>query len=53
MFVRFAVAIWILIAGIIALRQALDFSNGKAILTAVLGWLAMVVVAVLLSPLAL
>lgn len=51
--IRFAVAIWILVAGIIAIRQALDFSTGKAILTAVLGWLAMVVVAVLLSPLAL
>ena len=38
--VRIALAIWILIAGIIAIRQALDFSTGKAILTAVLGWLA-------------
>jgi hypothetical protein len=33
------VVIWVLIAGIIAIRQALDFSTGKAILTAVLGWL--------------
>lgn len=38
--VRFAVMIWILIAGIIAIRQALDFSTGKAVLTAFLGWLA-------------
>jgi len=37
--VRFAVGIWILIAGIIAIRQALDFSTGKAILTALIGWL--------------
>jgi predicted double-glycine peptidase len=29
------------VAGIIAIRQALDFSTGKAILTALLGWLVM------------
>jgi hypothetical protein len=33
------VAVWLLVAGIVAIRQALDFSTGKAILTAVLGWL--------------
>lgn len=43
--IRFAVAIWILIAGVIAIRQALDFGTGKAVLTAVLGWLAMVLLA--------
>ena len=37
--IRFGVAIWVLIAGIIAIRQALDVTTGKAILTAVLGWL--------------
>lgn len=42
--IRFAVAIWILVAGIIAIRQALDFSTGKAIATALLGWLALVAV---------
>jgi hypothetical protein len=36
--VGLAVSIWILIAGIIAIRQALDFTTGKAVLTAVLGW---------------
>jgi hypothetical protein len=41
--VHFGVAIWVLIAGIIAIRQALDISTGKAILTAVLGWLAIIV----------
>ena len=45
--VKFVVGIWILIAGIVAIRQALDFSTGKAIVTALLGWLAMVVLAVL------
>jgi hypothetical protein len=37
--IRFAVAIWVLIAGIIAIRQALDLSTGKAVLIAGLGWL--------------
>ena len=41
--VRFAVWIWMLVAGIIAIRQALDFSTGKAVLTALLGWLCMAV----------
>lgn len=45
--VRFAVAVWVLIAGIIALRQALDFGTGKAILTAILGWLAIAIPAAL------
>jgi len=37
---RFVVGIWVLVAGVIAIRQALDFSTGKAILTAIIGWLA-------------
>ena len=45
--VRIAVAIWLLIAGVVAIRQALDFSTGKAILTAFLGWLALVMLAFL------
>ncbi|MEX2571213.1 MAG: YIP1 family protein [Gemmatimonadota bacterium] len=40
---RAAVAIWILIAGIIAIRQALDFGTGRAVATAVLGWLAIAI----------
>lgn len=47
--IRFAVVIWVLIAGIIAIRQALDFSTGKAILTAVLGWLALAIPMALLG----
>lgn len=38
--VVFVVWVWILVAGIIAIRQALDFGTGKAVLTAVLGWAA-------------
>jgi hypothetical protein len=41
--VRAVVAIWILIAGVVAIRQALDFDTGRAILTAVIGWLALVI----------
>jgi hypothetical protein len=39
-FVRMILPIWMLWAGIIAIRQALDFSTGKAFATALLGWLA-------------
>lgn len=47
--VAFVVWIWLLVAGVIAIRQALDFSTGKAIGTAVLGMLAYVAVAVILG----
>jgi hypothetical protein len=40
--VRAIVAIWLLITGVVAIRQALDFSTGKAIVTAILGWLVVV-----------
>ncbi|MGH7445319.1 MAG: YIP1 family protein, partial [Longimicrobiales bacterium] len=33
-----AIAIWILIAGIIAIRQALDITTGRAIGVAIIGW---------------
>lgn len=48
-FIRFALSIWILVAGIIAIRQALDFGTGKAILTAFLGWLALLIPAMLIG----
>jgi hypothetical protein len=38
------VGIWMLITGVVAIRQALDFSTGRALGTAFLGWLALVVV---------
>jgi hypothetical protein len=38
------VAVWSLVAGIIAIRQALDFDTGKAIATAVIGWAIMMAV---------
>lgn len=49
--VRVVVALWVLVAGIIAIRQALDFSTGKAVLTALLGWLAVMVVTLILGGL--
>ncbi len=36
----FALLIWLLAAGIVAIRQALDVTTGKAVLTAVIGWVA-------------
>jgi hypothetical protein len=41
--VRPVVAVWILVAGIIAIRQALDFSTGRAIATALIGWVAVAI----------
>jgi len=48
-FVRLILPFWMLLAGIIAIRQALDFGTGKAILTAVLGWLVLFLSTVLLG----
>lgn len=46
-----AVAIWVLIAGIIAIRQALDFSTQKALLTALIGWVIVMAVSAVLGGL--
>ena len=48
-FVRFAIPIWVLVTGIIAIRQALDFSTGKAVLTAIIGWMALVIPTAILA----
>ena len=37
--IRFVVGVWILVASIIAIRQACDFSTGRAVLTAVVAWI--------------
>jgi len=39
-----AVFVWMLITTVIAIRQALDFDTGRAIATAVVSWLALLVV---------
>lgn len=41
--------IWMLVCGVVAVRQALDFTTGKAIGTVLLGWLAMMAIAVVLA----
>jgi hypothetical protein len=41
--VAVAVSVWVLIAGVIAIRHALDFGTGKALVTALLGWLAIAI----------
>lgn len=47
--IALAGAIWALIAGVVAVRQALDFSTGKAVLTVVIGWVVMLIVGFLLG----
>jgi len=42
--VAFGASIWFLIAGVIAVRQALDFSTGRAIATCIVGWLIYVLI---------
>lgn len=37
----FVVSFWTLAAGIVAIREALDVSTGKALLTALIGWLVL------------
>jgi hypothetical protein len=46
--VSVVVAFWILIATIIAMRQALDLDTGKAILTAIVGFFAYIILAAIL-----
>ena len=45
--VALVLGVWLLVTGIVAIRQALDFSTGKAIATAVLGWLARMMLAMI------
>jgi len=47
--ISFAVSIWTLVAMVVAVRQALDFTTGKAIVTALVGWVIMLVVTVILA----
>jgi hypothetical protein len=42
------VGLWILMSTIVAMRQALDFDTGKAILTAIVGFFAYIILAVVL-----
>ena len=43
------VFVWILVTTVVAIRHALDFDTGSAILTAVVSWVAMLVIRFVLS----
>mgnify|MGYP001077808396 CR=1 FL=1 len=45
----FVASVWSLIAGVIAVRQALDFSTGRAIGTCIVGWLVYMLILFLVS----
>ena len=49
--VSWIVAIWTIVTGVVAIRQALDLDTGKAVITAILSWLAIVFVTFLLGML--
>lgn len=49
--IGFVVWIWTLVAGVIAIRQALDFDTTKAVLTAVISWIVVIVVRLVLGGL--
>jgi hypothetical protein len=42
-------AIWALVAGVIAVREALDFDTTKAVLTVIIGWVIILVVTVIVG----
>jgi len=42
-------SVWSLIAGVIAVRQALDFSTGRAIATCIVGWVIYMVIVFLVT----
>jgi hypothetical protein len=48
--ISIAVGLWILVTGIVAIRQALDFGTGRAIATAILGFIPYVILAAMLRP---
>jgi hypothetical protein len=47
--IHVVVAIWMLIAGVIAVRQALDFSTERAIFTVLIGWLVPFIISLVLG----
>ncbi|HEX2922970.1 MAG TPA: YIP1 family protein [Chloroflexota bacterium] len=51
--IALAGSIWSLVAAVVAVRQSLDFDTGKAILTVIIGWFALLLVIIVLSILGL
>lgn len=52
-FIALIASIWALVAGVIAVRQALDFSTWRAIGTCIVGWLIYLLVSMLITSLVL
>jgi hypothetical protein len=42
-------ALWALVTGVVAVRQALDFDTGKAILTVIIGWVIVFIITIVVS----
>jgi hypothetical protein len=42
-------AIWALVAGVIAVREALDFDTTKAVLTVIIGWVVILVISTIIG----
>jgi hypothetical protein len=49
--VHFAVWAWMLVTAVVAIRQALDFDTGKAVITALISWVIIFVVTAVFSML--
>ncbi|MBI3978337.1 MAG: YIP1 family protein [Chloroflexi bacterium] len=49
--INLVVFVWLLVAGVIAVRQALDISTGNAVATVIVGWLAYVILAIIVAGL--
>jgi hypothetical protein len=49
LFIWIAVFFWTLVTTVIAIRQALDFDTGRAIATAVVSWLAFLVISLVIT----
>lgn len=42
-------AIWALVAGVIAVRQALDFDTGRAVVTVIIGWIIVFIISAVIA----
>jgi hypothetical protein len=47
--IAFVATVWVLIAGVVAIRQALDFTTWRAIGTALVGWLVYLLLILLIT----
>lgn len=49
--ISFAATIWFLVAGVVAVRQALDVSTGRALAVCIVGWLVYLAIMLIFSAL--